>query len=116
MYSTLAAKRKEAGTVPARKAKEASKPPPRPKAKSAKLSYKEERELGLLPAEIDRLSAKVTRLEQELADPELYKKGPQAIAELAHRLEKLRQELQEAEARWLALAEKQERLRAGNDT
>jgi ATP-binding cassette subfamily F protein uup len=118
-YSDYLTQRKDAGAVPARKAKSAAKEtassPPRRKAKAAKLSYKEERELGLLPGEIDRLSAEVTRLEQDLADPELYRERPQGIAELADRLEKLRRELIGAESRWLALAEKQERLRGGKD-
>jgi ATP-binding cassette subfamily F protein uup len=118
-YSDYLTQRKDAGAVPARKAKSAAKEtassPPRRKAKAAKLSYKEERELGLLPGEIDRLSAEVTRLEQDLADPELYRERPQGIAELADRLEKLRRELNGAESRWLALEEKQERLRGGKD-
>ena len=118
-YSDYLTQRKDAGAEPARKAKSATKEtassPPRRKAKAAKLSYKEERELGLLPGEIDRLSAEVTRLEQDLADPELYRERPQGIAELADRLEKLRGELNGAESRWLALAEKQERLRGGKD-
>ncbi len=84
----------------------------RPK-RSAKLSYKDQRELDGLPARIDSLTAAVAALEEKLADPQLYGKDPTAFAETTRSLGAKRDELAAAEERWLELEAEREALEAG---
>jgi ABC transport system ATP-binding/permease protein len=81
--------------------------------RSAKLSYKDQRELDGLPARIDALAAKVGKLESKLADPTLYKKDPADFAETTRALADCRAELSAAEERWLELEAEREALDAG---
>ena len=80
------------------------------RARSAKLGYKERRELESLPERIDQLSAEIADLEESLADPALYLQAPDSFATQTERLTAAHQELSEAEDRWLALAELAEQL------
>ena len=83
-------------------AKALAAPAPRPRAK---LSYKDQRDLDLLPAEIERIGGEIARHEARLADPALYTRDPagfdRALAEAAA----ARARRDAAEARWLELAE-----------
>ncbi|NVJ96601.1 MAG: ATP-binding cassette domain-containing protein [Alphaproteobacteria bacterium] len=85
--------------VPARQAKKASK-----------LSYKDQRELDSLPAEVETLSHQINQMEAELGDPELYAKDPNRFSALSKELEAKRDELDEKEMRWLELEELKESL------
>jgi ATP-binding cassette subfamily F protein uup len=76
-----------------------------PKAKAAKLSYKDARELAELPARIEGLTAAIARHEAVLADPNLYSRDPKRFANVMAELERVRADLAAAEERWLALAE-----------
>jgi ATP-binding cassette subfamily F protein uup len=76
-----------------------------PKAKAAKLSYKDARELAELPGKIETLSAAIARHEAALADPNLYSRDPKRFANVMAELERVRADLGAAEERWLILAE-----------
>ena len=73
--------------------------PPR----GAKLSYKDQRELGALPARIEALEAEIGALQQRLADPALYREGGTDVATVQSRLSVAEAELAAAYARWEAL-------------
>ena len=87
---------------------EASKP-----KKTAKLSYKDQRELDGLPQRIDALTAEAETLEAKLADPALYQKDPDGFAKLTREAAAKRDELAAAEERWLELEALRETLESG---
>jgi ATP-binding cassette subfamily F protein uup len=94
--------------------KESAKPAAQPRESSpARLGFKEQRELDLLPKRIAELEREKAALEATLADPELYVRQRSAFAAATARHESIEQELAEAEERWLALAEKAEALSRG---
>ncbi len=68
-----------------------------------KLSYKDQRDLDLLPAKIEELEAQIVNLEKNLSDPQLFTKDPEAFNETASSLKETREELETAETRWLEL-------------
>lgn len=76
-----------------------------PAPKSAKLSYKDQRDYELLPSRIEELEAAILRGEQILSDAELYSADPQKFASVMKGLETARAEKEAAEERWLSLAE-----------
>ncbi|TZG27502.1 ABC-F family ATP-binding cassette domain-containing protein [Sphingomonas montanisoli] len=80
-----------------------------PKSRT-KLSYKDQRDLDLLPKEIETLEAAILRDEAALADPDLYAKNPQKFDTLMKAIETARTKKEEAELRWLELAEMAEGL------
>jgi ATP-binding cassette subfamily F protein uup len=82
------------------------------KAKAAKLSYKDARELAELPARLETLAAAIARHEAVLADATLYSRDPKRFANVMAELEKVRADLAAAEERWLALAEMEAALSA----
>jgi ATP-binding cassette subfamily F protein uup len=92
------------------------KAPPRPAPASeapafrtrTKLSYKDQRDLDLLPTEIERMEDEITRDEAALADPDLYARDPARFDALSKAIEQTRAKKEEAEIRWLELAEKAE--------
>ena len=94
------------------KAKEApsTEAVPQPKAATAKLSYKDQRDLDRLPAEIERLEASIAADEDALHDPELFTRDPQRFAELTERIARHRADVEAAELRWLEVAEMAEQL------
>ena len=79
---------------------------------SRKLSYKDQRDLDRLPAEIDRLQAEVAADEAALSDPDLYAGDPDRFARLTERIARNRTEIEAAELRWLEVAEMAEALAA----
>ena len=79
------------------------------KARS-KLSYKDQRDLDLLPIEIETLEAAIVRDEEALADPDLYTRDPKRFQALMTGVETARRRKEEAELRWLELAEMAEGL------
>jgi len=98
-------------------------PPPEPKRAAAKpaatpeapafrtktkLSYKDQRDLDLLPKEIERIESEIARDEAALADPALYARDPARFKALTEAIEKARHAKDTAEMRWLELAEKAE--------
>ena len=72
----------------------------KPDAGKKKLSYKDQRELDLLPGKIEQLEAEQQTLQQQLADPALYRERAAEAAAFSSRLATLDAELQQAYARW----------------
>lgn len=85
-------------------------PPPPPPTKSAKLSYKDQRDYDLLPKRIEEIDAAIAKAEAELADASLYTRNPNRFSELTSNIDALRGEKDTAEERWLMLAEMVEGL------
>jgi ATP-binding cassette subfamily F protein uup len=80
--------------------------------KAAKLSYKDQRDLDRLPAEIDRIEREIGATEEALHDPSLYARDPARFADLTAHAANLRAEKDAAEERWLEVAEMAEALGA----
>ncbi|KRB79828.1 elongation factor 3 [Sphingomonas sp. Root710] len=83
---------------------------PAPAKAKTKLSYKDQRDLDLLPQEIEKLEAAIARNEAAMADPDLYAKNPAKFDQLMKAIEAARDKKEEAELRWLELAEMAEGL------
>ncbi len=75
---------------------------------SAKLSYKEQRELAQLPERIEQLEVEQNELQETTSHPDFYRRDPAAASQLLNRLKRLEQELEMAYQRWDEL----EKLRA----
>ena len=90
--------------------KKAPAAPPPPKAAATKLSYKDQRDLDLLPQTIEKLEQAIARDEEALADPSLYTRDPKRFAALTKAIEQARADKDAAEERWLELAEKADGL------
>ena len=107
-YADWVAKRQPRnGPRPEKKAPAA---PPLPKTASTKLSYKDQRDLDMLPQAIEKLEPDIARDEEALADPSLYTRDPKRFAALTKAIEQARADKDAAEERWLELAEKAEGL------
>ena len=88
--------------------KPAPSPPqlsPQPPKNSAKLSYKDQRDYEELPKRIEELEGLIAKGEAALADPDLYAKDPDRFTRISKSLDLARSEKDEAEERWLELAE-----------
>ena len=70
-----------------------------------KLTYKLQYELENLPRTIQKLEAEIAGLEKILEDQTLYERDKNAFHHASHRLSYARDELDEAERRWLQLEE-----------
>ncbi|MAT64162.1 MAG: ABC transporter ATP-binding protein [Gammaproteobacteria bacterium] len=90
-----------AATDPADTKPEAKKP--RPAARAARRSYKDQRELEALPQRIESLEAEQAALTGEMSRPEFYQQDKTEIARAQARLSELESELEQAYARWEAL-------------
>jgi ATP-binding cassette subfamily F protein uup len=77
---------------------------------ATKLSYKDQRELELLPQKIADIEKAIARDEAAMADPDLYARDPKRFDTLTKAIEKANADKDAAEERWLELAEKAETL------
>jgi ATP-binding cassette subfamily F protein uup len=68
-----------------------------------KLSFKDQRELELLPARIESLETQVASLTAEMATPEFYQRGSAEVQNANKRLADCQAELELAYARWSEL-------------
>jgi ATP-binding cassette subfamily F protein uup len=69
-----------------------------------------QRDLDQLLGQVEALSDEIRRLEDELADPDLFRRDPAAFAARTARLATARDDLQTAEQRWLDRAADQEQV------
>ncbi|MGB3407053.1 MAG: ATP-binding cassette domain-containing protein [Jannaschia sp.] len=81
---------------------EAAKPAPQ----SSGLSYTEQHRLDALPAEMARLEAEISKLEQLLGDPDLFTTQPAKFQKATDALVERHAKLADAEEEWLALEER----------
>jgi ATP-binding cassette subfamily F protein uup len=72
---------------------------PKPK----KLSYKDQRELELMPARIEALEAEQAALQAQVADPALFRADPARATAALQRLEAIAKDLEASYARWDSL-------------
>ncbi|MBT9383387.1 ABC-F family ATP-binding cassette domain-containing protein [Pseudooceanicola sp. CBS1P-1] len=86
--------------------KAAAAPQAAPKAKKSGLSFTEKHRLEELPSVMERLEAEIAKLQQLLAQPDLYQKEPVKFAKGTEMLAQRQQALSEAEEEWLELEEK----------
>ncbi len=97
------------GRRPAAPAKPVVAAPP-PAAPRAKLTYKDQRDYDLLPKRIEEIDRAIARDETLLADPSLYARDAAAFDRLTKAIGAARAEKEQAELRWLELAEQVEAL------
>ncbi len=71
-----------------------------PAAPKRKLSFKEQRELELLPAKLEQLEAEIAKRTEAMNDPKYFQQDAAAITRANEELAKLQAELETAFARW----------------
>lgn len=108
-YTDYTAARKKAAKKPAKSAPSKS-PAGKPSQSRRKLSYKDQRDLDLLPAKIEELEGRIAELEEELADPQLFTTDPDIFNKTAALLTDAKNELEAVETRWLELEILQEEI------
>ena len=79
--------------------------------RSVKLSYKDQRDLELLPQKIEELEAKLDALNACLADPECY--NQKGLSSVSEELAAVELDYEEASERYLELLEKVEEMEKG---
>lgn len=94
------------------KPKSENKPKPAAKKSKGKLSYKDQRELDMLPEKMEKLTAEKEQLETDMADPNLFTKNPDKFQKTSDRLSDVQAELDQCEERWLELEMMVEELNA----
>jgi ATP-binding cassette subfamily F protein uup len=103
----------QAGGAGGGQARSPSSPTPSPSRKregNRKLTYKDQRDLDLLPARIEELGEAIARDEAQLSDHDLYRRDPRLFEALTDAVVAAKAERDEAEHRWLELAEAAEAL------
>ncbi len=112
-YAEWEAKRKADGDKPKSKGpgKTATAKPERKSSSPAKkLSYKDQRDYDMLPSRIEAIDKRVEEIAEALADADLYTKDFTRFEKLTKENAALVDEKDEAEMRWLELAEQVEQL------
>ena len=111
-YEDWKTQRERAAALRAQAARAAERPAPAPPkavaaaAPRSKLSYKEQRELDALPAQIEAMEAEQKGLAALLADGTIYTRDPDRAASSQARYAALDNELLAALERWEALGAK----------
>jgi ABC transport system ATP-binding/permease protein len=75
-----------------------------------KLSFNEQHDLKTLPKRMGEMEAKIAKVQEILADPELYSRDPARFQKAMDALTQLQTELHAAEERWLELEMLREEL------
>jgi ATP-binding cassette subfamily F protein uup len=83
------------------------KPPAKLRPPTLKITFKEERELAILPEKIRALEEEKKQIYQSLADPGFYRSGDSVVGTANSRLQSLEKELAAAYLRWEYLEERQ---------
>jgi ATP-binding cassette subfamily F protein uup len=112
-YEDWERKRKTTAAAPRRRPgpRSDSETGPRPSpGNRTKLTYKDQRDYDLLPARIEGLDAAIARDEAALSDHDLYRRDPRLFEALTDAIAAAKVERDEAEHRWLELAEQAEAL------
>lgn len=111
-YAEWEAKRKEDGATKVKSTNKpiGTKPAVKSSSPSKKLSYKDQRDYDLLPGRIEEIDTRITEIAVSLSDPDLYTKNIDQFEKLTNENTALIDEKEEAEMRWLELAEKVEQL------
>ncbi len=81
-----------------------------PKQRAAKLSYKHQRALERLPAEIDRLEKAISKYQAKLGAADFYARDPDGFHRITAALEQAETDLAAREEEWLALEMMREEL------
>ncbi|MCQ2002429.1 ATP-binding cassette domain-containing protein [Rhizobium sp. NRK18] len=108
-YSDMLAQRRGAEQERKKAEKAAEKPKSEQQAKPAadkskgKLSYKQKFALENLPKQMEEAEAKAAKIEEKMADPNLFTKDPAGFNKLAAELEALRGKITAMEEEWLEL-------------
>ena len=90
--------------APARKEQKAAPPPSAPREKPrARLSYKDQRELEALPAEIEALEREQSELNARMSSANYHREGPQVMRDDSRRAGEIEELLLVKFARWEAL-------------
>ena len=85
------------------KSSSASKPAPAETSSAPakkKLTYKDQRELEMLPAKIEKLESDASHLHTVMAEPDFYKQPPKEIAAKQGELKEIEEQLATAYQRW----------------
>lgn len=110
-YAEWEAKRKEDGDAQKAKRKPtATKPLAKSSSPAKKLSYKDQRAYEILPGRIEEIDARMSEIATALSDADLYTKDFSQFEKLTAENTCLIDEKDEAEMRWLELAEEVEKL------
>jgi ATP-binding cassette subfamily F protein uup len=72
----------------------------KPKKRTEKLSYKDQRELDGLPERIEKLEAEFDQLQTLLSDPQLYRTQSERVAQLRQHANQVQTDLEQAYERW----------------
>ncbi|QWT18938.1 ATP-binding cassette domain-containing protein [Bacillus sp. NP157] len=75
-------------------------PAPAPAVAKKKLSFKEQRELDLLPAKLEQLEADIARRTEAMNDPKYFQQDAATISRANDELARVQAELEAAFARW----------------
>jgi ATP-binding cassette subfamily F protein uup len=81
-----------------------------PMQNKRKLSFNEQHDLKTLPKRMDELGAKIVKVQEILADPDLYSRDPARFQKAMDALTTLQADLHAAEERWLELEMLREEL------
>jgi len=71
---------------------------------SKKLSYSAQRDLEIIPAQLEKIEYRMKEIENTLLDPDLYTKDPLSFDNLIKELQTLKEEKDTLENRWLSLS------------
>ncbi len=96
----LSQRRPKSEPAPVKAAPAKEKPQPKKQRVPGKLSSKEQREMAILPDQIQKLEAERDKLYGIMADPAVYQKNPKEIAQAKSRSEAIAEELVKLYQRW----------------
>lgn len=85
-------------------------PSPRSRTPSSRLSYNDKRDLERLPGKIALMQSEIQALENQLADPDLFRRDAAAYGAIAERLHSQRAAITDAEDRLLDVMLKKEEI------
>lgn len=90
-------------TKPKKQKPKSSAKPDEAKPEKRKLSYKDQRELDMLPGKIEELETNIAALHEEMAKPDFYQRPGEELAAAQDKLKSLQTELDAAFERWAEL-------------